>query len=61
MAVKGHDEHKIAPENFPKKYSNKLSMKALVEWKYVVFDSIFRIQAVLEWVFREVIFRSSCF
>ena len=43
------------------KYSNKLSMKAHVGWKYVVFDSIFRIQTVLEWVLQQVILRSSCF
>ena len=42
-----------------KKYSNKLSMKALAVWIYVLVDSIFKIQIVLEWVFQQVIFHSS--
>ena len=42
-----------------KKYSNKLSMKALAVWIYALVDSMFKIQIVLEWVFQQVIFRSS--
>ena len=42
-----------------KKYSKKLSMKALAVWIYALVDSIFKIQIVLEWVFQQVIFRSS--
>ena len=42
-----------------KKYSNKLSMKALAGWIYVLVDSIFRIETVLGWVFQQVIHRRS--
>ena len=42
-----------------KKYSNKLSMNVLPESIYVLVDSIFKIQIVLEWVIQQVIFRSS--
>ena len=45
--------------DFFKKYSNKLSMKALAGRMYVLVDSIFRIETVLEWVFQQVIPRSS--
>ena len=38
---------------------NKLSMKALAGWIYVLVDSIFRIETVLEWVFQQVIHRRS--
>ena len=44
-----------------KKCSNELSTKALLGRKCVLDDSTFRIQTVLEWVFRQVIFLSSCF
>ena len=46
-------------KNTKKKYSNKLSMKALAGWIYVLVDSIFRIETVLEWVFQQVIHRRS--
>ena len=44
-----------------KKYSNKLSMKALAGWKHFLIDSTFRIGTVLEWVFQLVILLNSCF
>ena len=47
--------------NHIKKYSNKLSMKALEGWKYTLVDSTSRIQIVLEWVFLQVILRNSCY